>query len=55
MLIDSDYCGFRIEVNAGLGDGAWNAEARIRRTLSEDQWQSTPRLYVRRLLSSLSL
>ena len=35
MLIESDYRGFRIEVHAEHADGAWDAEVRIRRTLSE--------------------
>ena len=36
MLFESDYKGFRIEVNAELADDAWNAQVRIRRTLSEE-------------------
>jgi len=31
MLIDPDYKGFRIEINAIGVDGRWNAEVRIRR------------------------
>ena len=30
MLIDADYRGHRIEVNAVAVDGRWNAEVRIR-------------------------
>jgi len=33
--IETDYKGFRIEVDAELEDGARNAEVRSRRTLSE--------------------
>jgi hypothetical protein len=35
MLIETDYRGHRIEVTAQHVDGAWDAEVRIRRTLSE--------------------
>jgi len=35
VLIEPNYKGFRIEVHAEHADGAWNAEIRIRRTLSE--------------------
>jgi len=35
LLIESDYRGHRIEVTAQHVDGAWDAEVRIRRTLSE--------------------
>ena len=35
LLIESDYRGYRIEVIAQRVDGAWDAEVRIRRTLSE--------------------
>jgi len=30
MLIEADYHGYRIEVNAVAEDGRWNAEVRIR-------------------------
>jgi len=33
LLIEPDYRGHRIEVNAQHVDGAWNAEVRIRRIL----------------------
>ena len=35
LLVERDYKGFRIEVNAQHADGAWDVEVRIRRTLSE--------------------
>ena len=35
MIVESDYRGHRIEVLAVQVHGAWDAEVRIRRTLSE--------------------
>ena len=35
MLVEPNYRSFRIEVAAQHVDGAWNAEVRIRRILSE--------------------
>jgi hypothetical protein len=35
MIVESDYRGFRIEAVAIEAGGAWDAEVRIRRTLSE--------------------
>jgi len=35
LLIESDYREHRIEVTTRHVDGAWNAEVRIRRTLTE--------------------
>jgi hypothetical protein len=35
LLIESDYRGHRIEVIAQHVDGAWDAEIRIRQTLTE--------------------
>ena len=37
MIVDPDYRDYRIDVNAVKVDGAWKAEFRIRRTLSEDK------------------
>lgn len=37
MIVEPDYRGYRIEVNAELADGAWNAQVRIRRPLSEEK------------------
>ena len=37
MIVISDYRGFRIEVDAIGSDGRWNADVRIRRTLSSDK------------------
>jgi len=37
LLIELDYLGFRIEVNARHADGAWDAEIRVRRMFSEDK------------------
>ena len=34
MIVEPDYRQHRIEVTAQHVDGAWNAEVRIRRTLS---------------------
>jgi hypothetical protein len=34
MIVVTDYRGHRIEVSAVLIDGAWDADVRIRRTLS---------------------
>jgi len=36
MIVDY-YCDHRIDVNALQADGRWNAEVRIRRTLSPDK------------------
>ena len=35
MIVEPDYRQHRIEVTAQHVDGAWNAEVRIRRTLTE--------------------
>ena len=35
MIVDTDYRGHRIEVTAQHVAGAWDAEVRIRRTLTE--------------------
>jgi hypothetical protein len=37
VIVESDYRGHRIEVIAQYVDNAWNAEIRIRRTLTEDK------------------
>jgi len=37
VIVETDYPGFRIEVAAQYADGAWNAEVRIRRTLSDEK------------------
>lgn len=37
MLIEPDYRQHRIEVNAVAAGDRWNAEVRIRRTLSQDK------------------
>jgi hypothetical protein len=37
VIVDTDYRGYRIEVIAQHVDNAWNAEVRIRRTLTEDK------------------
>ena len=37
LLIETDYRGHRIEVNAQHVDGAWDAQVRIRRMFSEDK------------------
>ena len=37
MIVESDYRGYRIEVNAEAAGGVWNAQVRIRRILSEDK------------------
>ena len=34
MIIESDYRGYRFEVVAFKTEGAWDADVRIRRTLS---------------------
>jgi hypothetical protein len=34
MIVESIYCGYRIEVNAIYVNGVWDAEARIRRLFS---------------------
>jgi len=36
VIVDPDYRRYRIEVNAVAEGGHWNAEVRIRRTLSQD-------------------
>ena len=36
VLMETSYKGYRIEVNAELADGAWDAQVRIRRVLSEE-------------------
>ena len=36
-FVEPNYRGRRIEVNAVRVDGAWDAEVRIRRTLSEEK------------------
>ena len=35
MMVESDYCGYRIEVVAFEIEGAWDAEVKIRRMLSK--------------------
>jgi hypothetical protein len=35
MIVVPDYRGHRIEINARAIDGRWNADVRIRRTLSD--------------------
>jgi len=37
MIVVSDYRGHRIEVDAVAVDGRWNAEVRIRRTLTQEK------------------
>ena len=37
MIVESDYRGYRIEVNAEAAGGVWNAHVRTRRILSEDK------------------
>lgn len=37
MMIEPDYRGFRIEVNAREADRGWDADVRIRRTLSQTE------------------
>jgi len=37
VIVERDYRGYRIEVNAELAGGLWNAQVRIRRILSEDK------------------
>jgi len=37
MIVLPDYRGHRIEVNAVAIDGRFNAEVRVRRTLSQDK------------------
>ena len=37
MIVESEYRGYRIEVNAELADGLWNAQVRIRRIFSEEK------------------
>jgi len=37
MIVEPDYKGFRIEVNAVAVDGRWNADVMIRRTLSREK------------------
>jgi hypothetical protein len=37
MMVQSFYKGYRVETNAVLVDGAWDAEVRIRRALTDDQ------------------
>ena len=37
MLIEPAYKGYRIQVDAELVNGAWDATVRIRRILSEDK------------------
>jgi hypothetical protein len=37
MIIESNYRGFRIEVEAVAADGRWNADVRMRRILSQDK------------------
>jgi hypothetical protein len=34
VIVEPDYCGHRIEVTAQHVDGAWDADVRIRLTLS---------------------
>ena len=34
MVVESDYCGFKIEVVAVRAEGAWDAKIRISRMLS---------------------
>src|SRR5215475_14193674 len=34
MIVDSDYRGYRIEVVAFQSEGGWDADVRIRRTVS---------------------
>jgi hypothetical protein len=37
VIVESEYRGYRIEVNAELADGLWNAQVRIRRIFSEEK------------------
>jgi hypothetical protein len=37
VIVESNYRGYRIEVNAVAAGGVWNAQVRIRRILSEDK------------------
>ena len=37
MIVESSYRGYRIEVNAELVDGAWDATVRLRRVLTDDK------------------
>jgi hypothetical protein len=37
MLVESYYRGYRIEVQAELVDGAWDAAVRIRRVVSDEK------------------
>jgi hypothetical protein len=37
VIVESDYRGYRIEVNAELAAGLWNAQVRIRRIFSEEK------------------
>jgi hypothetical protein len=37
VLIEPDYRGYRIEVNAVAEGDRWNADVTIRRTLSQDK------------------
>lgn len=37
MIIESDYRGYRIEVNAIEEDGRWQADVRMRRLFSPDK------------------
>src|SRR5215831_11808821 len=36
MIIEQDYCGYRIEVEAIAADGRWNADVRMRRLFSRE-------------------
>ena len=37
MIVISDYCGFRIEIEAVAADGRWNADVRMRRLFSQEK------------------
>ena len=37
MLVEHDYRGHRIEIEADLTDGRWDAVVRIRRTLTDEK------------------
>ena len=37
MIVVPDYKNFRIEVNAVVADGRWNAEVRVLRRFSEEK------------------
>jgi len=39
LIVVADYWGHRIEINAVVVDGRWNAEVRIRRTLTQEKLQ----------------